>query len=51
MERSLETAKSRILSLETVEKEKSKMEQENTHLVEQMEKYTEIQVRYVMWLT
>ena len=44
MEKSLDTLKSRVASLEVVEAERDKMVNENKHLSEEMERYTELQV-------
>ena len=48
MEKSLDTLKSRVASLEVVEAERDKMVNENKHLSEEMERYTELQVSRLM---
>ena len=50
MEKSLDTLKSRVASLEVVEAERDKMVNENKHLSEEMERYTELQVSRLVLL-
>ena len=44
MEKSLDTLKTKVASLEVVEAERDKIVNENNHLSEEMERYTELQV-------